>query len=417
MPGAGSEADLITIRRAGSQMADFADVRATNLAVVLRHVRANAPCSRADIASSTGLNKATVSSLVTELIDRRLLRETGLVEHRIGRPAMMIVLDGSSYVAIGLEVDVDHLSVEAVNLAGERVLSWRRAFPGLTVAPSRAVASIVSLTRRVVARVSDQGQHVLGLTAGVSGLVDDEGVIRFAAGLGWRDVDLRGELVRGLRQPGFPVQVQNDASLSALAEYRYGAFAGTANLVHLTGEVGVGAGIIAHGQPLRGATGYAGEIGHLPVDPHGPECACGRRGCLEVIAGIPALIRHVNPDAVREGPISDFEPEVARIVERATAQDPVVLAALDGAGRHLGNAVATLVNLVNPEVVILGGYYVPLTPWLLPPAEAELRTRVVAPDAGGCRLAGSTLGHGAGALGGTARILDAVDAGHLPSVR
>ena len=136
-----------------------------------------------------------------------------------------------------------------------------------------------------------------------------------------------------------------------------------------------------------------------------------------MIAGIPALIRHVNPDAVREGPISDFEPEVARIVERASAQDPVVLAALEGAGRHLGNAVATLVNLVNPEVVILGGYYVPLTPWLLPPAEAELQTRVVAPDAGGCRLAGSTLGHGAGALGGTARILDAVDAGHLPSGR
>jgi predicted NBD/HSP70 family sugar kinase len=395
-------------------MADFADVRATNLAVVLRHVRRNAPCSRADIASSTGLNKATVSSLVAELIDRKLLRETGLTENRIGRPATMIVVDGRQYAAIGLEINADNLSIEAVDLAGEQVLSWRRAFPGLSVAPSRAVASIVTLTRRAVARVNDQGLQVLGLSVGVPGLVDENGVVRSAANLNWRNLNLRGELLRGLHQPGFPVQILNDAGLSALAEYRYGAYAGTDHLVHLSGEVGVGAGIIAHGRPLRGATGYAGEIGHLSVDPSGPACRCGRRGCLEAVAGIPALIRQVNPDADHAGGITDFEPEVTRIAERARAQDPFVLAALERAGHHLGYAVAALVNLVNPEVVILGGYYVPLAQWLLPAAEAELRARVVAPDAGGCRLAASTLGHGAAALGGTALVLDAVDAGRLP---
>lgn len=410
----GARLILITTTQAGSRTADFADVRATNLTAVLRHVRANAPCSRADIAASTGLNKGTVSSLVAELIERRLLRETGLVEHRIGRPATMIVLDGSPYAAIGLEIDADHLTVEAVDLAGERVLSWRRAFPGLTVAPSRAIASIVTLTRRAVARVNDDGRQVLGLTVGVPGLVDEAGIIGHAANLGWRNLNLRGELLRGLHQPAFPVQVANDASLSSVAEYRYGAYAGTANLVHLSGEVGVGAGIIADGRPLRGAMGYAGEIGHLPVDPAGPECPCGRRGCLEAVAGIPALIRQVDPDTEREGPVSDFEPEVARIAERATAQDRVVLAALHRAGSHLGHAVATLVNIVNPEVVIFGGYYVPLTPWLLPAAEAEVRARAVAPHAGGCRLVASTLGHGAAALGGTARILDAVDTGQLP---
>ena len=112
-------------------------MRATNLAVVLRYIRTNAPCSRADIAASTGLNKATVSSLVAELIDRRLLRETGLTENRIGRPATMLVLDGAPYAAIGLEVNTDHLTVVAIDLAGERLLSWRRAFAGRRAPPAR----------------------------------------------------------------------------------------------------------------------------------------------------------------------------------------------------------------------------------------------------------------------------------------
>src|SRR3954447_11755954 len=139
--------------QAGQQPADFTDVRATNLAVVLRFVRTNAPCSRAMIAASTGLNKATVSSLVAELIDRRLLRETGLTEHRIGRPATMLVLDGAAYAAVGMEVNTDHLTVVAIDLAGERLLSWRRAFTGRHTSSAKAVAAVAALARKAVAKV------------------------------------------------------------------------------------------------------------------------------------------------------------------------------------------------------------------------------------------------------------------------
>ncbi len=187
--------------------------------------------------------------------------------------------------------------------------------------------------------------------------------------------------------------------------------------MYLTGESGVGAGVISDGRPLRGARGYAGEIGHLPLAGSDLACRCGRKGCVEAVVGIPALIRQLNPEVDHDGPILDFEPEVARIAERAGAQDRVVLAALQQAGRELGNAAATLANLLNPEVIVLGGYYVQLAPWLLPAAEVELSARVVAPSAGGCRLATSTLGHGAAALGGTAKILDSVDAGQLPRWR
>jgi predicted NBD/HSP70 family sugar kinase len=398
----------------GRQPADFTDVRATNLAVVLRFVRANAPCSRADIAASTGLNKATVSSLVAELIDRHLLRETGLTEHRIGRPATMIMLDGAAYAAIGLEVNTDHLTVVAIDLAGGRLLSWRRAFDGRHAQPAKAIASVAALARKAVAKVQSEQREVLGLALGVAGMVDGAGIVRIAQNLGWRDVELRDALVRALGDPDFPITVENDANLAVRAEHRYGPYAGVANLVYLNGQAGVGAGIIADGMLMRGGLGYSGEIGHVPVDPAGPACACGRRGCLEAVAGVAALVRRLGggPDP------ADLEPEVDDIIRRARAQEPVVVEALRDLGRQLGIGISVLSNVINPEVIILGGYYVPLAAWIMPAAEEQLSVNTAAPDAGGSRLAASALGHGAAATGGAASILDAVDSGRLqvPSV-
>jgi predicted NBD/HSP70 family sugar kinase len=397
----------------GPQPADFADVRATNLAVVLRYLRMHAPCSRADIAGATGLNKATVSSLVADLIDRRLVRETGLTERRIGRPATMLMLDGSPYAAIGMEVNADYMTVVAVDLAGRRLLSWRRAFAGASADPGQAAASIAALARRAVTKVDKEGRRALGLTVGVPGLVSADGIVRLAPNLHWHDVDLRSALRRALGDPPYPIEVDNDANLAVLAEQRYGGYAATANLIYLTGEVGIGAGIITEGRLMRGERGFAGEFGHLLVDPGGPVCGCGRRGCLEALAGIGALVGRTLPDAGATSP-TELEPEVEEVLRRATAGDPEVLDALAETGRHLGHGIATVANLLNPEVVVLGGYFVPLAPWLIPAAEAELRARSIAPEAGGTRIAASTLDLSAAAAGGAARVLDSIDSGRLP---
>ncbi|MFC4589396.1 ROK family transcriptional regulator [Sphaerisporangium corydalis] len=395
----------------GPQPADFADVRATNLAVVLRFVRENAPCSRADIAASTGLNKATVSSLVADLIDRRMLRETGLTENRVGRPATMLVLDGSPYAAIGLEVNVDYLTAVAVDLAGTELLSWRRSFPGATATPNQAVAAVAALARRVLNRMGKEARQVLGITVAVPGLVDVDGSVRIAPNLGWRDVDLAGDLAKALRDPGFPVLVDNDANLAALAEHRFGAHGGAENLVYLTGEVGVGAGVILDGRLRRGGLGFAGEIGHIQIDPSGPECRCGRRGCLEAVAGIGAVLKDTAPDATP----AELEPEVDEVVRLAEGGDAATLATLTAIGANLGRGVAIIANVLNPEVVVLGGYYVALAPWVLPAAQDELALRSFAPDSGGTRLVASALGYGAAALGAAARLLDSIDSGRLPA--
>lgn len=404
---------MITLPR-GPQPADFADVRATNLAVVLRYVRGHVPCSRADIAAATGLNKATVSSLVADLIDRRLLRETGLTENRIGRPATMLVLDGSPYAAIGLEVNADYLTAVAIDLAGEEILSWRRSFDGLTSAPAQAATAIAALGKRAVSRVTKEGRRVLGLTVGVPGLVAANGVVRLAPNLGWQSIDLRDRVNRALGEPDYAVNVDNDANLAVIAESRYGGHAGATNLVYLTGEVGIGAGIISDGRLLRGARGFPGEIGHVQIDPAGPVCGCGRRGCLEALAGISALVRKALPESP-EDVITDLELDVAEVVRRAKAGEKMVLAALEDAGKALGQGIATIVNLLDPEVVVLGGYFVPLAGWLIPAAEQELRERGVAPE-DGTRVTASALGHGAAAKGGAATVLDHVDAGNLPQL-
>ncbi|MBF8185415.1 ROK family transcriptional regulator [Nonomuraea sp. K274] len=390
----------------GPQPADFADVRATNLAVVLRFVREHAPCSRAGIAASTGLNKATVSSLVADLIDRRLVRETGLTENRVGRPATMLVLDGSPYAAIGVQIDADSVSAVATDLAGERLLTWRRAFSGGD-SVNQGVAGIGAIVRRVVNRMAKEERQVLGLAVAVPGLVDAQGAVRHAPSLGWHDADLAGDLTKALRDPGFPIQVDNDANLAALAEQRFGAHAGAGDLIYLTGEPGVGAGIILDGRLRRGGLGYSGEIGHVQLDPVGPACHCGRRGCLEAMAGIGAVLGRTPEPA-------EVQLEIEETVRLARAGDARTLARFESAGRNLGRGVAILANLLNPEVVILGDHYVPLAPWLLPAVRDELDERVIAAGAGGCQVVASTLGHDAAALGGAARVLDSVDSGRLP---
>ncbi|WP_412538269.1 ROK family transcriptional regulator [Longispora sp. K20-0274] len=345
--------------QSGPRPSDLGDLRTTNLVVVLRFVRAHTPCSRADIAAATGLNKATVSSLVADLIDRRLLRETGVTENRIGRPATMLEVDGSPYAAVGMEINADYLTAVAVDVGGNRLLSWRRTFDG-TAGPERGTAALAALARRVTGRLRADGRRVLGVTVGVPGLVDAAGVVHLAPNLRWQDVDLRADLHHALGG-AFDVLVDNDANLGVAAEHRYGGHAGTPDLVYLTGEVGIGAGIIAGGRPLRGARGYSGELGHVPVVPDGPVCGCGRRGCLEAVVGLAALIG--GPPASPE----QLATAVHGLVTGAEAGDRTVLAALDVAGTRLGRGLAVLANLLNPEIVILGGYYVPLAPGCCPP--------------------------------------------------
>jgi predicted NBD/HSP70 family sugar kinase len=393
-----------------TQTAGHTDVRATNLAAVLGYLRRQAPCSRAAIASGTGLNKATVTSIVSDLLDRRLVRETQQTQNHVGRPATLLVLDGSAYAAIGLEVSARGLTALAYDSAGQQVLRWHRAGPGVDAGPAKTIAAVAALARRAITTVQSSGRRVLGITVGVPGLVNRAGSVVLAAGLGWRDVPLQADLAAALGRPDIPVTVDNDASLAVLAEHLYGPLADSANLIQLAGDTGVGAGIIVDGRPLRGHLGYVGEIGHLRLVADGPQCGCGRRGCLEALASLPAILARIDG-------LTDPDPQIQleHLIRRADDGEAAVTKILGEAGTHLGHGIAALVNILNPEYVVLGGAYALLAPHLSPAITKALQESAIAPDAGGCTVVASTFPHTATPLGATAQALASLTNGHLPS--
>ncbi|GGX23240.1 ROK family transcriptional regulator [Streptomyces chartreusis] len=352
-------------------------MRRRNLASVMHTVSAEGPLSRAAVASRIGLTRAAVSTLVDELIRSGLLEELGPERPgRVGRPGSALAVSGHGPAGIGAEIGVDHLAVCAVDLRGEvRARAVRHgANRGRAAGP--VIEELDALVRKVVAEAEPEGLWPAGLAVAVPGLVarDSRTVVR-APNLDWRDTDL-AELL----PTDFPLTVGNEADFGALAELWLGD--GTPrDFLHVSAEIGIGAAVVVDGGLLRGTRGFAGELGHVPVEPYGPECPCGGRGCLEQYAGEEAVLRAAG--------LEPGEDRVGLLATRAAEGDEDVRRALRDAGTALGIALTGAVNLLDPESVVLGGALAGLAPWLLPSLEAELDRRTAGPA---CPVSVSRLG-------------------------
>ncbi|MEU1418996.1 ROK family transcriptional regulator [Kitasatospora sp. NPDC005751] len=386
-------------------------MRRANLALVLG-VIARAPRSRAEVAAESGLTRAAVSSLAEELIAARLVVEEGPAapSGKVGRPGTALGLNPEGPAGLGAEIGVEHLGACVVDLRGE-VRAWhRQEIRNRDRRPAAVMADLAELLRRVVV---EAGLRPAGLMLAVPGLVGDgDGVLQRAANLGWQDVPLAAELRPALRAAGaqglaeLPVEAENEANLGGLAELWLGG--APDHFLHVSAEAGVGSAIVVGGRLMRGAHGYAGELGHVPVHPDGPRCACGAHGCLEQYAGEAAVLRAAGLEGVR----GDW---LALLAERAGAGDEEVRGALDGAGSALGIASAGAVNLLDPAEVVLGGGYARLAPWLLPGMRAELAARVTVRPWTEERLTVSRLGRRGPLLGAAVGVVRAIvaDPGRL----
>jgi predicted NBD/HSP70 family sugar kinase len=390
--------------------ADQATVRRSNLGLVLRHLRDAGSMSRARIAQETGLNKATVSSLVAELIDRRLIT-AGDVDRAgsVGRPGLIVHLDGAGVCGIGVELNVDYAATLVLDLRGEVLFEHLIALDVPALGADGTLDAVAALVAEAVDAAHARGAAPVGLTVAVPGLVRSvDGVATYAPNIGWHDV----AVLDGLRaRTGLDcaIRVENDANLSAIAEWVMGEEARTPDLVYLTGEVGVGGGVIAGGQLLRGVGGLSGEVGHTALGDADAVCGCGRRGCWETVVGLSALLREAaDPDDPVHDPERDLEVRLAEIAARADAGDARTLAALEKVGTNLGTGAAVLINLFNPGVIILGGYFGFLGRFFTEPMTAELRRRVFGPELAGARVVLSTLGFTAAVRGGAHVALEAV---------
>ncbi len=319
------------------------DVRAQNLSAVLRLVHAAGAQSRSEIGAVTGLNRSTVTALVQELLDLRLVREESVKPTgRVGRPSLGVAAD-DDVVALSIVADPRAVSVALVGL-GSAVHSRVRHDLATPPNPRRFAQVVSSLVDGMRADI-DRHYRLVGAGVAVPGLVDSRGTVLLSPPLGWRREQLAHRLSDVLRMP---VAVGNDASVGAMAETRFGVARGVGNMLYLSGSMtGIGGGLVFDGSLLRGTSGFAGEFGHTVVNPSGALCSCGRRGCLQM---------EVNPATVlallgRRG-LDEDELDI----ELGIARDPVVLAEVARQVDVLSVALTNFVNAFAPEMVVLSGY-------------------------------------------------------------
>lgn len=337
-------------------------VRETNLSKVLRLIHSKSPISRAQLAVITGLNKSTVSSLVDELLEQSLIHETGSNSGAAGRPATWLEINPQAGMIVGVELGVDFVSVAVTDFLG--TILWRQKEEA---DPTEGQGKMLDLTLRIVKEAltanKKRNSRFFGLGLATPGTVDlNEGVLIFAPNLHWRNVPFRKIFSE---QTKLKIFVENDANATAIAEHLFGIARQSQDFIFVFAGVGIGGGLFLNGNLYRGKNGYAGEIGHSPIMAGQSQtiCHCGNRGCWETYANQYSIIQRVQArlEVKRSSIIPKLMAEqngqlsIPLIKQAADLGDQEAIDSFIEAGRAMGQGFAGLINIFNPEKIILGG--------------------------------------------------------------
>ncbi len=321
------------------------ELRRANLRAILQTVHTHGPTTRAALTKQLGLNRSTIGALTGELQSLALVsEETSAVGGRSGRPSHLVV-PREDNVVVAVDVGVDRIAVALVSLGGEVLERRDRTHHRGEHDVDHVVDAVTQMVEDVLGVAI--GRRCLGVGAAVPGAVRaSDGLVRFAPNLGWVDAPFTDLLAKRL---GKPVSTGNDANLGVLAEHVRGAAVGYSDVAFLSASVGIGGGFLMSGRPLTGASGYAGEVGHMRVDSEGPVCRCGAVGCWETKVGENVLLRLAGrlPGG---GP-----PAVAEVIAAAQAGEARAAQAVAEVADWCGIGIRAIVNLFNPEIVVLGG--------------------------------------------------------------
>lgn len=396
-------------------MKDTADqklVRKLNNNLIVDVLRKEAPVSRANLSTITGLNRSTVSSIIDELIDGGWVRETSYQTNKIGRPGLLLELNPQGGFAVGIEIGVDFLLCLVTSFPAEVI--WRKR---IEIHPSEGQVAILQkafdLTQEGIKFSSREYGRLLGIGIAIPGLVDvADGVLKLAPNLKWENVPLR--LIWN-QQFHAPVYVENDGNAAALGEFYFGAAQGTNDFIYIAAGYGLGSGIIVDGKLLRGNKGYASEVGHMTYDPKGELCSCGKRGCYETIIGPRAVIKSVRKLIEEKGPdktiIKIGTNHAATInydavVNAAIEKDQIALDALKDVGCKLGLVVSHLVNIFDPRMVILGGALNYAKDFIQPVVEKVVRENALQLNREDLEITNSHLGQESSVMGAIGLVLE-----------
>lgn len=376
-------------------------LRDLNRLRVIESIYRHPACSRADIARRTGLSRGTVSTVAEELGRAHLIREHDAPEDTqrprgTGRPPTLLSLVPGAAFAIGIDIGHQHVRVTICDLAGEPVADeWSRA--QVDDAPGETLDLAHDLVRRALRDAAVRPERLLGAGMGLAAPIDeDTGKVK-ADGIlpGWHGIAPADEMRDRL---GLSVQLANDADVGALGEKVFGVGRGVDDLTYIRLSAGVGAGLILSGQPYRGGYGMAGEIGHVCVAPSGPICRCGNRGCLETVASPVAVARLLEQSVGRP-----TTPD--QLLDLVASGDRGARRAVADAGEAVGMVVSWIVNVLNPELVVIGGELAAAGDVLLDPIRACIHRHSVADAAASVSVTTGILSDRAEVLGAAALIL------------
>jgi len=394
---------------------DSALVRQINLSVIMNNLRKKAPVSRAGLAQATGLNKTTVSSLVDELLQRQFVREIGFVTGVKGHPAIMLDLNPAAGFMVGCEIGVDFILVVCTNFAPEII--WRHEeHTDPSIGQNAILDRAKALLNEAIQRGSMEYSTLLGIGVGVAALIDQStGTMLFAPNLGWKDpFPIRTILQESF--PQAPLIVDNEANIAALGEHYFGVAQDHDEVLYISAGVGLGGGIVHDGQVFSGVTGVGAEFGHMTMDPDGDLCNCGNFGCWETQVSQRALFGHIRKsfEQGERGMLFQRTNEgidpltVPMIVDAARAADAVALGALEKIGRDLGIGIASLVNALNPELVVFGGILSLAGKFLMPAVTKELEQRALRWNREAAGVVLAEHGFDAAAMGGVAAVYETI---------
>jgi len=394
---------------------DSALVRQINLSVIMNNLRKKAPISRAGLAQATGLNKTTVSSLVDELLQRQFVREIGSTTTGKGHPAIMLSLNPAAGFIVGCEIGADFILVVCTNFAPEVI--WRyEEHTDPSLGRDAILDRAKALLNNAIQRGYQEYGTLLGIGVGVAALIDQAtGTMLYAPNLKWTEPFP----IRAMLQDAFPqapVIVDNEANIAALGEHYFGVAQEHAEVLYISAGVGLGGGIVHDGRVFSGVTGVSAEIGHMTMDPDGELCSCGNYGCWETQVSQRALFQHIRKsfEQGEKGSLfqltnSGIDPlTVPMIVDAARAGDTVALSALEKIGKDLGIGVASLVNALNPELVVCGGILSLAGEFLMPAATREFEQRALRWNREATEVVLAQHGFDAAAMGGVAAVYETI---------
>lgn len=332
------------------------DVKRHNLARVLRYLHEDGELSRSELVARTGLNRSTVGALVSDLVITGIVEEVPGSGGSVGRPSLVVRTRESSAFVIAFDLRVDRIVGAAISIGGRVIAQVERPKSDGPFAVANATEVLIDCTSELFEHVPN-GSAWVGVGIAIPGVIDAEiGLVRKAPNLGWLDVNFEEHVTRELNAVfgATPrVILGNDANLGAIAEFVRGAGRNASSVVYLSGDVGVGGGVALEGRVLSGASGYAGEIGHMVVNPGGHACNCGNTGCWETEVGRDAILRSSG----------DFS-GISNIIEAVISGDAQAIQGLRGVGRWIGIGLSNLVNTFDPDVIVLGGHLADVYPFV-----------------------------------------------------